>query len=176
MTQQTSFERTTANILAQGERPFSELTLLVESVRADLLAALEGVSEAQSRFKPPGGEGEDAWGIAEVVRHLIHGESNVALRLLALALGQDAAGSTPGQLGGNEGVSFEGLKALLRQSRRALLDAVAAVDGVERLDTTAPHAYFGELNCRTWLFFQSFHDGLHLRQIQAAKAAPGYPS
>ncbi len=63
----------------------------------------------------------------------------------------------------------------MRNVRTALMRDVEALAGVERLDVTAPHPWFGELNCRAWFLFQRVHDGDHTRQIQGIKAAPGYP-
>jgi hypothetical protein len=54
--------------------------------------------------------------------------------------------------------------------------AVGSVAGKEQLEPTAPHPWFGELNCRAWYLFQRIHDTDHTRQIQAIKANPAFPS
>src|SRR5690348_7229541 len=71
----------------EAEQPFSALLPKTEEAHRRLTAALAGVSEAQAAFRPSTGEGEDAWGIAEVLRHLVSVELMMAERLRALGSG-----------------------------------------------------------------------------------------
>ncbi|HXH20907.1 MAG TPA: DinB family protein [Dehalococcoidia bacterium] len=176
MTAETERERIRSYLVSQAEKKtFAELRPAVEEGRNALYAALDGIGEEQARFKPPGGEGEDAWSIHEVLRHVIQGKEGVALRVRALALGDPARGSTPGRLVGRADASLADLVRDLQAADFALEHAVGSVEGRERLDTTAPHAFFGELNCRAWFLFQRIHDLDHARQIEKIKAMPGFP-
>ncbi len=170
-------ERVRSYLIGQGEqKTFSQLREVVDAARADFLAELEGVSEAQAAYQPrEGGEGEGAWGIAQVVRHLIQSEEGVARRVRTLALGGAAETPQPGRLAGHEDADLPSLIEALKGSRQALLQAVADVEGSERLDTTSAHPFFGELNCRSWFLFQRVHDGDHMRQVQKTKSESAYP-
>lgn len=161
-------EQARAYILEEAEKPFETLRPVVEDARARLYEALDGVGEAQANVRPDTGEGEDAWCVKEAVRHVIHVETAMALRVRALALGEAPPRSSGGP-GGNEDKSLAELVSILHQTRAALLEAVGAVEGSERLDTTTPHAYYGELNCRGWFRLQGLHEEDHTRQIHRLK-------
>jgi hypothetical protein len=176
MTAQSDLERVRSYLVSQAEKKtFAELRPAVEEARAGLYAAVEGVSEEQAAFRPASGEGEDAWGIAEVLRHVIQSQEGVALRVRALALGDPARGSTPGRLVGRADATLPELIRDLQAANFALDHAVGSVEGRERLDTTAPHPFFGDLNCRAWFLFQRVHDIDHTRQIEKLKADPAFP-
>src|SRR5829696_561098 len=85
-------ERVRAYFLEQSERPMPELRPQLEAVREEFNAALDNVSDAQAAFAPSTGEGEEAWGIAEVLRHIGRVEPTMAERIRRLAGGQSAAG------------------------------------------------------------------------------------
>jgi hypothetical protein len=171
-------------LLEEARRPASELLAPLAQAQAMLLAALEGVSETQARFRPPGRsdaaqgerEGEDAWCIDEVLRHLVQAEEGVADRVEKLARGEPAEGSIPGRLGEHEGASLLELKGLLEASHQRLLSVARGLSGQERLDTTARHQFFGDLNCRAWLAMYALHLRSHARQVGDVKTAPGFPT
>jgi hypothetical protein len=153
-----------------------EMLTGVAKAQAEIVKELEGVTDAQSRFRPPGGgEDEDAWGIAEVLRHLIQSQEGNAVRIARLARGEEAEGSVPGALGGREAESLSELAAALSASYAAFVGAVEGVAGSERLDTTALHPIWGEMNCREWLALAVVHYRSHARQIAQIKAGAGYP-
>jgi hypothetical protein len=162
-------------LAAEAAKPFAELREPVEAARAALLAEAEALTEAQAVFKPASGSGEDAWSAHQVLRHVIQGIEGNALRVRALGLGDAARGSTPGRLVGRADASLADLVRDLKAAYFALDHAVGSVEGKERLDTTATHALFGELNCREWFLFQRIHDGDHTRQLQKLKADPAFP-
>ncbi len=139
------------------------------------MAELNRLTPAQGSFKP-GGDGEAGWSIAEVLRHCIHDEEAVALRVRALGLGDPARAGTVGRIVGRGNASLVDLVRDLQAANFALDHAVGSIDGKEKLEPTAPHPWFGELNCRAWYLFQRIHDTDHTRQIQAIKANPAFPS
>jgi hypothetical protein len=175
MVTEGEIERVRSYLVSQAEKKtFDELRPAVEEARAALLRQLEGVSEAQARFKPRG-QGEDAWSIAEVLRHCIQGEEAVALRIRALGLGDPARPGASGRLVGRANASLAELIRDLKAANFALDHAVGSIAGKERLEPTAPHPFFGELNCRGWFLFQRVHDLDHARQIEKIKADPDFP-
>jgi hypothetical protein len=166
-------------LLEQSEQPLGTLKGGLEAAREDLRAALEGVTEAQAQFTPPAGEGEDAWGIAEVLRHIASIEPIMAERVRLLGSGQSADGITrthPGYLEAVESRRLADLKPALDRSYADLLAAIQSIDGHERLDTLAAHRRFGELNCRGWVALHTLHLQDHARQIERLKHQPGYPA
>jgi hypothetical protein len=168
-------ERVRSYLVSQAEKKtFAELKPAVEQAREGVFAELRGVSEEQARFSPPG-EGEGAWSIIDVLRHLVFEEEAVALRVRALGLGDEARPSRLGRVVGRRDASFAELIGALRAARLALNHAVESIEGKERLDTTAPHPWFGELNCRAWYLFQRVHDDDHARQIQSIKSHGEFP-
>jgi hypothetical protein len=168
-------ERVRSYLVAQAERKtFSELRPAVEEARTQLYGEVDGLSETQAEFQPPG-DGEAAWSIKDVLRHCVHEEEGVALRIRALGLGDPARGPSLGRVVGRKDGTLADLIRDLKAANFALEHAVGSVEGKERLDTTAPHPWFGELNCRAWYLFQRVHDGDHTRQIQQIKAHPGFP-
>lgn len=167
-----------AYLLAEAEQPFSALLPKLATARADLLAALDGVSEEQAEFRPIAGVGEDGWGIAEVLRHIVSIETIMADRVHALGIGASVSSLTPTYPGYMESVDTRRLPALVKtigQSHAALLAAVMEIEGHERLDTVAEHRRFGNLNCRAWLVMHGLHMRDHARQIGKIKALDGYP-
>jgi hypothetical protein len=177
MAEQSELERVRGYLVSQAEKKtFAELREPVEQARAGLLAALDGVSDEQAVFKPTAGsEGEDAWCIAEVLRHCIHDQEGVALRVRALALGDPARGYSLGRVVGRSNATMADLVRDLKAANFALDHAVGSVEGKEKLEPTATHPFFGELNCRAWFLFQRVHDIDHTRQIERIKTDPVFP-
>lgn len=161
--------------MSESGKTFAELTPLVESARAQLSRrALEGVSEDQARFRPPGGQGEGAWCVVQVLHHVTGAERRTGLRIRALVLGEELPPMS-GQPPVDDGTSVAQLASNLGERRRALMDAVGAVQGKEQLDRTTRHAAFGDLNCRAWFRLQALHEEDHARQIEKIKAHADYP-
>ena len=165
-------------LLDQSQQPFSVLNQKYAEARGDLLGALDGVSEAQAAFRPGTGEGEEAWGIAEALRHIGSIEVIMADRLRQIG-GGEAANVKPTYPGFMEDVETRRLPELVQalyKSSGALLDAIHAIDGHENLEIVDTHRRFGELNCRGWLAMHCLHLRDHARQIGKIKAMAGYPA
>lgn len=179
MTQQTDYQRARSALLKHAEQPMPALLAALDSSRRDLLAALAGITDDQARFRPRTGgaaaDAEEAWSIAEVLRHLVQAEEGIADRVARLARGEPAETSVPGALGGHADTPLPGLIEALAASREKLRSVVESISGNERLDTTVAHAFFGELNCRGWLALWVRHEASHVRQIEQIKASEGYP-
>jgi hypothetical protein len=168
-----------AYLLGQSEEPLPALRARLDAARQEFRAALDGVSETQAQFTPASGEGEDAWGIAEVLRHIASIEPIMADRVRLLGQGQPTDSLTqthPGYLKAVETRELSALRLLLDQSSAALLAAIDTIQGHERLDTQTPHRRFGPLNCRGWIALHTLHLQDHARQITRLKQTPGYPA
>ena len=163
-----------AYLLAEAEKPFSELQSDLAAAHENLRHVLQRVSDPQSRFQPGTGEGEDAWGIAQVLRHLGASESRFAKRVLNLGRGDEMGAPAP-QPGDDDPRSLAELKQGIEDSYQALLGAANAVAGSENLAPTWNHPFFGELNCRAVFALQSLHTNDHARQIARLKALPDFP-
>jgi len=163
-----------AHLLAETQKPFSELRGDLVKAQETLRSALQGVTDAQSRFAPSTGEGEDAWGIAQVVRHLGGSEGRMAKRIVNLGLGDEMGAPAP-QPGDDDPRSLDELKQGLEDGYEALLSAVATIDGNEDLTRTWNHPFFGEINCRSVFALQTLHVNDHARQIERLKAMPDFP-
>jgi hypothetical protein len=162
----------------EAEQPFSVLRPKVEEAHRTLTAALAGVSDHQAEFRPATGEGEDAWGIVEVLRHVVSVELMMADRLRALGSGiQPQLRTTyPGYMEDVDTRRLPELAIALTGSRENLLAAIAEIEGHERLDMMSPHRRFGELNCRGWMAMHTLHLQDHARQIEKIKEMDGFPA
>ncbi|MPZ48896.1 MAG: hypothetical protein GEU75_06220 [Dehalococcoidia bacterium] len=170
-------DRVRDHLLKEAQQPFAILRSEYESARRDFLTAIDGVSESQAAFRPGTGEGEEAWGIAEALRHIASIETIMADRLRLLGSGRPAGvkATYPGFMEDVETRRLPELVDALDASSSSLLTAIAAIEGHERLDTLAAHRRFGDLNCRGWLAMHCLHLQDHARQINKIKAMAGYP-
>ena len=172
------------------ERLWDEL----QSVRAEILREIEGLSQRQADWKP----GEKDWSVGEIVHHLTLAEIATGKLTTKLFKEGEAAGTLapypqdlaalgrlpkapPGpaeappvvwpEAGKPIAALTEGMKATRERSRQS----------VERLATADPrpmtfkHFRFGDMDLGQWWTLQAEHDGIHLRQIRDVKSAAGFP-
>jgi hypothetical protein len=166
-------------LLAKSEQEFDAIRPRLDASHKAFVAAAEDLSEAQAAFRPSSGEGEDAWGIAEVLRHIASIEPIMADRIRLLGNGESVESLTPTYAGYMEAVDTRSLSELLpalAASYASLLAAIDEIDGHERLDTVAPHRLFGDLNCRSFVVMHALHLEDHTRQMQAIRALPDFPA
>ena len=170
-------ERMRAALVQESEQPFSVLRPKLAAAHQALRSALAGVTPEQAAFTPADGEGEDAWGITEVLGHLVSVEMIMADRVRQLGSGAplDLPSTYPGFRESVETRQLAHLLGLLDQSAAALQSAIDAIDGSERLDQVDTHRRFGDLNCRGWVAMHTLHLQDHARQIGHIKALDGYP-
>lgn len=166
-----------AYLLAESERPFAEIRPVVAAERERLRALCAGTTAEQVAFRPDSGEGEDAWGIAEVLRHVASVEVIFAERIRQLGLGQpvDVTKTYPGFMESLETRDRDELLAAFEASGRVMLEAVDAIEGSEVLDSFDTHRLFGELNCRGWFRLHGIHMMDHAHQVAKMKTRSGYP-
>ena len=164
----------------------------LQETRTKFLKSIEGVSEAQWKFKA----GPDRWSIAEVAEHIALSESLI----LGMVEGQvlKAPAKKPGEgitddklIAGvtdrsQKAQAPEQLKPLNKwPTREALVkDFNAARDKTIAWTKTttedlrahaAPHPAFGPLDAHQWILLLAGHSARHTAQIEEVKTSPGYP-
>ena len=150
------------------------------AARAALVETTLDVNEAQALWTPDGPDSsdpddEEAWCIAQVMRHLITATPNVADIIEATAQGRANPKDPPGAIAADPASAADLRRDLVRVSERLLSVGLRLPDPIDA-EVTVDHAFFGPLPCKAWPLFQSVHDGLHTAQINALKASDGYPS
>ena len=170
--------------------PVETLWRDLESVRADVLREVEGLSQAQADWKP----GEKEWSVGEIVHHLTIAEIATGKLTTKLTkevaatgfptdlrtfppLAMDAARRAEAppvvwpETGKPIAVLVTDMKATRDRSRQSI-DKLAALDPRPLVFT---HFALGDLNLAQWWQLQANHDAIHLRQIRDVKAAAGFP-
>lgn len=153
-----------------------ELLAKMAEERATLLAALEGIDEAQAALRPPEGEGEAGWSVKEQLAHLA--EMETAYRAwVQRALTEDrpdvTTGNNPDPVAHPHAQAHDASVAQhvaeLAQQRERTLELIASIplDGYER---TASTRIFGELNVMQWLRSYYRHDRMHAAQIEGRES------
>ncbi len=175
MTTRDAFGEQRARLLEQGATlPWAAIWQRLAARRAALIGATLGVSDAQAAWRPPRGEGEEAWSIAEVLRHLITATPNITAIIEATAAGATELKDPPGAISVADATVDELREQLVAVSEQ-LLSVGRRIPAELNNDVTVPHAFFGPLPCRSWPLFQALHDGMHIAQIENLKSAEGYP-
>jgi DinB superfamily len=165
----------------------------LEASQARFLASINGLSEAQWRFK----SAPERWSIAEVAEHLTLVEQNlgdlIRTKLQAIpAFTADSAAKLEAAVRGLYGdrtrrfnaadvfvptgkwaTQAEWLAAY-REARKANVDFVQGTEEPLR-SRGAPHPAFGTLDGVAWLAVISAHMDRHVHQIEDVKKAGGYP-
>ncbi|HYB42985.1 MAG TPA: DinB family protein [Candidatus Methylomirabilis sp.] len=172
--------------------PVDALWNELESIRADLLEEIGGLSQVQADWRP----GERDWSIGEIVHHLVMAE--VATGKLTSKLLKEAGTSAPPFPAGlsrfpplppwppgpaeappavrpEEGHKIEELVGSLAAARERSRQSVERLATVDPRSLKWPHPRFGEYDLAQWWLLQARHDADHLQQLRAVKASPGFP-
>ena len=174
--------------------PIDRLWNDLETVRRDVLAEVEGLSQAQAEWRPR----EQDWSCGEIVHHLTLAEVNTGKLTTKLTREADAAGIAKpfpadlrelAPLAGERPMAAEAppvvwpergkpigalvadMKAVRDRSRQSM-EKLAAVDP---RPLVFRHFSFGDLDLSQWWLLQVQHDAMHLRQIREVKSSPGFP-
>jgi hypothetical protein len=175
--------------------PVQKLWDELQTVRADVLREVEGLTQAQADWKP----GPKDWSVGEIVHHLTIAE--IATGKLTTKLTRDAEAA--GTLAAGFPADFHEIKPLpdVRASADApevvwpehgkpigdLLATMNAtrersVQSLQKVASTDPrrllfkHFRFGDLDLSQWWKLQAAHDGIHLAQIRDVRRAAGFPA
>jgi len=163
-----------------GTKSAAEIEALVEAGHEALLRAIDGMSDAQSKFKPA----PDEWSVLELMAHVVTAKQIVGVLCAAMAQGQLPPGFGPPLevAAAQDGVTvaqfetMEQARAAAGDAHAALLKFVRSADGPVNVEMTFRHFVFGAYNCREWAIFQRLHDDDHRPQIDKIRATPGFPA
>ena len=159
----------------------------IDSTRARLLQAVEGLSADEQNFRPA----PEKWSVAEIFEHLSIIERRVARLLGKLLEKIEAEAGAAGpfapvsiaefvertraqKLEAPENVRPNGVPladslARLRASRAALHALRPRVERTDCAGMRFPHPVWGPLDLYQWLLFVGAHEARHLAQIDALK-------
>jgi len=166
----------------------------MESIREQVLDEANGLRQAQGDWRAGPGE----WSIGEILHHLIVAEIQTGKLTTKLVREAEAAGTlTPypsdvarfEPLPARDAHGMQAPASVLPEPGRSLVQLSAemrairtrsreSVDKLARLDPRPlvfPHFALGDLHLAQWWMLQAAHDRIHLRQIRAVKASPGFP-
>jgi uncharacterized damage-inducible protein DinB len=138
--------------------------------RGALFQAIEGVTDEQAAWSPGG----DEWSIRQIVEHVLTSSRSTLQLIDDLAAGrrkEDREVRPEAKMPS----SFDRLRMHLAEHSVRYASLPERLPPMPNLEMTAPHRNFGELNARAWFLFNRIHDTDHRKQIEAVKAAPGYP-
>ena len=162
-------QRVRSYLVSQGEqRDWVDLWPRFIAERGALLRATERVSDEQADFKPEA----ESWSIREIVTHVLSTSRGGLRRIEDLAAGRELTSVE----GSRTPEKFTMLRRHLTEHSVRYASLLERLPPTPNYTQTAPHGNFGELNCRSWFVFERVHDTDHLNQIEAVKAADGYPA
>lgn len=164
----------------------------LQSARAQVLKEVDGLSQAQADWRPS----DTDWSAGEIVHHLTLAEigtGKVTSKVLKDAgdtvkpFPADLKGFTPivtpagGRADAPQGVwpergkPFAQLVAEMKAARERSRQSIERLGAVDPRPLTFSHPRLGALDLAQWWMLQAWHDGVHLDQLRAVKAAPGFP-
>jgi len=164
----------------------------LQSARAQVLEEVEGLSQAQADWRPS----DSDWSAGEIVHHLTLAEvgtGKVTSKVLKDAgesvkpFPADLKAFTPivtpsgGRAEAPQGVwpergkPFAQLLAEMKAARERSRQSIERVGAVDPRPLTFSHPRLGALDLAQWWMLQAWHDGVHLEQLRAVKAAPEFP-
>jgi hypothetical protein len=164
----------------------------LEGVRAELLAEVQGLSQAQSDWRP----GARDWSVGEILHHVTLAEVNTGK--LTSKLLKDAGSAAapfppgltalpplpsfpPGPAEAPEavrpaaGAPIGQLLADLRAARERTRQTIERLGAVDPRPLTWEHPRLGRMDLAQWWQLQVAHERDHLAQLRGVKAAPGFP-
>ena len=176
-------------------KPVERLWEELQAVRDDVLHEVEKLSQRQADWKP----GDEEWSVGEVVDHLTIAEAATG-KLTTKLLKEAAAGGAPAVFPHDlaelavppdfPAGPMEAPPVVWPGHGKPIGELLAAMTGtrersrqsMERLAMCDPrtlvfrHVRLGDMDLGQWWRLQARHDAVHLAQIRAIKAAPGFPS
>jgi len=144
-----------------GKGPQPVATIVADSQRR-LLDTLSSVDEPLTTRKPA----PDEWCLRELLRHVIDAQNGVTRAVERLASGTEVKVDERRAIGMKKedaGRPYAEMLDELRASNQRLQNTMAALPAQPDTALTAPHPFFGELNCVEWAAFQKIHDEDHIQ-------------
>ena len=169
---------------------------LLEDSRREFFEALDGVSDAQWKWKPAPAQ----WSVGETSEHIVlaesllfssvrravasransdwaeqtKGKTDVVVRAVPTRLGKAAA---PDRILPRAGMTPAQVKERFAEQRADIVQFARETQVALKEHTLAhPFPIFGMLHAYQWLIYVPLHTMRHNQQIAEVKAAPGYPA
>lgn len=159
----------------------------LEARRAELLALIAAMSERQAGWEPAPGQ----WSVGRAVEHLTLAEGLTG-DLTAALTGRDGLPGwpadfvldplppptgleAPDRIRPGEGFAPSAIAARMQELKVRARVSFTRVAGVDPRECVVPHPLFGPLNVAQWWAVQPVHYAMHLAQVRAVIAMPGYP-
>lgn len=162
--------RVTSYIKHQAGKGPAAVAVIVADSQHRLLDTLSSVDEAVTTRKPA----PDEWCLCELIRHVIDAQHGVSTLVERLASGTEVKVDERRAIGMKKedtGQPYAEMLDELRASNQRLQDTMAALPAQPDTTLTAPHPFFGELNCVEWAAFQKIHDEDHIQHANKVIAA-----
>ncbi len=167
----------------------------LEESRQEFLAAIDGVSEAQWRWKPAA----DRWSVGETAEHIVlaeaalfgnvqravsspvnaaweektKGKTEFIERVMAPRLGKAQA---PEPVVPKGDLTPAQVKERFERQRAEIVKFASETDAALKEHTVDhPFPVFGTLNAYQWLIYAPLHTMRHDKQIAEVKGSAGYP-
>lgn len=176
-------------------KPVAALWEVLESVRAEVLREVEGLSQRQADWRP----GETEWSVGEIVHHLTIAEVATGKLTTKLTREAEAAGAlapfpadlaefaplpawppgpmeAPAVVWPERGKPVGELRAAMRATRERSRQSIEKLGAVDPRPLVFKHFRLGDLDLAQWWTLQALHDRVHLDQIRDVKRAPGFPA
>jgi DinB superfamily len=172
--------------------PVDALWNELESVRAQVLKEIEGLSQAQVDWRAS----DRDWSVGEIIHHLTLAEVNTgkltskllkdagdALKPMPAGLAGFTAlppfppgpGEAPPAVRPERGHRVDELMATFKATRERSRQSIERLASADPRPLTWAHPRLGELDLAQWWMLQARHDADHLAQLRAVKSAPGFP-
>jgi len=150
----------------------TDLGSRLSNVQVKFTSELDGLSEEQSRFKPS----SDEWSVREVSLHVSRWMRANSEAVTEMASGQSAADvEEVGSMDDDPG-EWNLVEEQVASSFSIAEQSSQSLGGEPNLELTAPHPFFGELNCTQWFAFNLMHLNVHIAQIKRIKDHADYPT
>ena len=171
----------------------TKLLTSIEESRKEFLAAIDGVTERQWKWKPA----PDRWSVGEVAEHIVLAEAALfgnVKKAMSSPINPDWEENTKGKTATLEAVLAPRLGKAKSPEAIAPKGEMTATEVRARfekqraeivkfaMETEAPikqytvnNPFFGPLNGHQWLIYAPLHTMRHDKQIAEVKATAGYP-
>lgn len=161
-------DRVTSYIKHQATKSPEFLVEFVRTSQQRYIDAVGSAGEEHSARKPA----PEEWSLRELTRHVIDAQSGVRDIIAAASRGQrPPARGGLGMMAEDDGRPFAALIADLRALDDQMLATIRDLSPEPDTSVTAPHPFFGPLNCLEWAAFQRVHDEDHVQHATKIIAA-----
>ncbi|HLZ47775.1 MAG TPA: DinB family protein [Candidatus Limnocylindria bacterium] len=142
------------------------LTGVAADGRRSLLHLVEDATDAELVAGTPGG-----WGIGQVAVHLLIVDRGVGLIALRLAQGEPVRDTGQPRPDAAD-VTRDGIRSLADKAAAVAERLLAEFPAEADVTRTAPHPFYGPLNCFGWLLTVPNHYNAHLSAYREGRPSP----